>query len=194
MKSFKMKLRNFILIFALMISIGKMNQILGVENEKIEFIGGDSKNKRNGLHRLSEHNFIIVYFSSSSSEMTYASGFLNKCSERDKIEKLAYNNTNFNKDDPLTITPSSQNEIFIYFSDDANSLSYIFSSSCDSNSQYITKIDFSHFDSSSIINMENIFSGCSSLSTLDVSNLNKGQVIKMNSMFSGCSSLSTLNI
>ena len=56
----KMKTRNFALILALMISISKMNPILGVEKEKNKSFGNSSIKKENGQRRLNEDNYIMV--------------------------------------------------------------------------------------------------------------------------------------
>ena len=49
-------------------------------------------------------------------------------------------------------------------------------------------------DTSTMTNMTNMFSGCSSLQTLDMSNFVTNNVTNMNRMFSGCSSLQTLDL
>ena len=63
----------------------------------------------------------------------------------------------------------------------------------DKYSKYIIEIDFSNFDSSTIINMEFAFSGCSSLISLDLSNWNTKFVRDMHSMFLEYIKLTSLN-
>ena len=162
-KILNMESRNFALLFALMICIAKMNPILGVEKEKNEFIGGGSIKKENGLRRLNEDNFIIVYFDSSLSDITYSEGFEkgkdSGCSSRNNIVELSYDNKPFKANDPLIITPSSMNKLIIYLSENFQSLAYFFSiNDCDMNSKYITQIDFSNFNSAKITDIENAFS------------------------------------
>ena len=59
----------------------------------------------------------------------------------------------------------------------------------------ITKIDFSEFDTSYVINMSRMFSGCIRLTSLDLSNFITSKVIVMNGMFqeSGLISLNLSN-
>ena len=98
--TFKMKLRNFTLIFVMMISIAKMNPVLGVEKEKIKSIDGDSKKKGNGLHRLANNNYIVVYFRTDLSEIPYDRGFIESsslCSSREYIDHLVYKTTEYQK-------------------------------------------------------------------------------------------------
>jgi len=64
----------------------------------------------------------------------------------------------------------------------------------DKYSKYITEIDFSNFDSSTIINMEFVFSECSSLISFNPSNLDTTNMLSMDIMFSECSSLISLDI
>ena len=107
-----MKTINVAFIFVMMISISKMNLVLGVEKEKDESLIGESKRKGSGLHKLSEANYIIVYFRSYSGTLTYNKGFINggvrngDCSSRGSIDHLEYNNTVVETNDQLKITPS----------------------------------------------------------------------------------------
>jgi surface protein len=57
-----------------------------------------------------------------------------------------------------------------------------------------TSILCSNWDTSSIIDMDHMFSGCSSLTSLDISNWDTSSVINMNGMFSGCRSLTSLDM
>ena len=59
---------------------------------------------------------------------------------------------------------------------------------------YLTKIDFSGWDTSNITDMAEMFKDCSSLTSLDVSNFNTSKVTNMSDMFSSCSSLTTLDV
>ena len=54
---------------------------------------------------------------------------------------------------------------------------------------YITKIDFSNFDSSGITNMEFMFDQCKSLSSIIFGNFDTSSVVEMKYMFCGCRSL-----
>ena len=56
----------------------------------------------------------------------------------------------------------------------------------------LTSIDFTNFNTSSIVDMSYMFSGCTSLQTLDLTTFNTENVQSMIEMFSGCSNLSTI--
>ena len=59
---------------------------------------------------------------------------------------------------------------------------------------YITKIDFSNFDSSGITNMELMFDQCQSLSSIIFGNFDTSSVVEMNHMLCGCRSLTSLDL
>ena len=50
------------------------------------------------------------------------------------------------------------------------------------------------FDTSNVTNMNNMFSGCSSLISLDLSGFDTSNVTKMYNMFNGCNSLISLDL
>lgn len=58
----------------------------------------------------------------------------------------------------------------------------------------ITSIDLSHFDTSNVLIMDYMFSGCSSLSNINVSQFDTKNVTRMFGMFCGCSSLTNIDI
>ena len=58
----------------------------------------------------------------------------------------------------------------------------------------IIKINFSNFDSSQVIKLDNMFYNCSNLISLDLSNFNTSSVVYMNDIFHGCSSLVSLDL
>ena len=66
------------------------------------------------------------------------------------------------------------------------------------NNKYISnlsQINFNdNFNTSNVANMENMFSGCSSLLSLDLSSFNTANVTNMGSMFYDCSSLTSLDL
>jgi hypothetical protein len=156
-----MNFRTFALILTLMISVAKMNPTFGVGKEK-KTIDANSKINGSGPYRRSEDNYIIINFDSSLPSITYQEGFSGDCTSREVIDHLIYNENDVTNERPLIIAPSTSNKLIIYFSDNVDSLANFFSKdNCDENSQYITEIDFSNFDSSSINSMEHTFSGCS---------------------------------
>ena len=58
----------------------------------------------------------------------------------------------------------------------------------------ISEIDLSHFNTSKVTVMYNMFESCTSLISLNLSNLDTSQVVSMNSMFYNCSSLTLLDL
>ncbi|EAG6908080.1 TPA_asm: BspA family leucine-rich repeat surface protein, partial [Listeria monocytogenes] len=60
--------------------------------------------------------------------------------------------------------------------------------------ELLEKLDVSHFDTSSVTNMHYMFGGCTSLEALDVSNFDTSSVTTMETMFAGCASLEELDI
>ncbi len=58
----------------------------------------------------------------------------------------------------------------------------------------LTTVDFTYLNTSGVLYMNNLFSGCSSLESLVLSNFDTSNVLSMYGMFSGCSSLTSLNI
>ena len=49
----------------------------------------------------------------------------------------------------------------------------------------LTSLDLSNFNTSNVIDMNNMFYGCSSLTSLDLSNFDTSNVLFMNYMFRG---------
>ena len=74
--------------------------------------------------------------------------------------------------------------------------SYLFSSSSSSSTlTNLTSITFNNvFDTSLVINMSNMFYGCSALTELDLSDFDTLKVTNMSWMFSSCSALTTLDL
>ena len=58
----------------------------------------------------------------------------------------------------------------------------------------LTSLDVSNFNTSNVKDMSLMFYGCSGLTSLDVSNFNTSNVKDMSSMFYGCSGLSSLDV
>ncbi len=63
-----------------------------------------------------------------------------------------------------------------------------------SNCSSLTTLDLSSFDTSNVTNMSQMFLGCRNLTTLDLSNFNTINVTDMRSMFSYCGNLTSLDI
>ena len=59
-------------------------------------------------------------------------------------------------------------------------------------SNNLTNLDVSHFDTSNVTNMYGMFSGCQNLTNLDVSGFDTSNVRNMSNMFNNCSSLKSI--
>ena len=57
-----------------------------------------------------------------------------------------------------------------------------------------TNIDTSSFNTSNVVSMYNMFSGCSGLTEINVTNFDTSNVTNMSAMFNGCSSLTELDL
>ena len=80
----------------------------------------------------------------------------------------------------------NENEIVIKWNKKFDSTNRMFYECFD-----IISIDLSNFDTSSVTNMEFMFSCCSSLTSLDLSNFNTQKVTDMKNMFYNCNSLTS---
>ena len=58
----------------------------------------------------------------------------------------------------------------------------------------LISIDLSNFDTSLVISVQSMFSGCNSLELINLKNFGTSFIIDMNSMFSGCSSLKYIDL
>jgi len=138
-------------------------------------------------------NYIIIYY---GSDATYENGFKMNYEENTEFRKGI--NFIFNEiqamysSDKLELKSSSKLEI--HFSDSVKSLANFFNSEYDKYMENIISIDFSHFDSSLITDMNSLFKGCKSLKTIIFTNFNTSSVSNMNEMFSGCTALQILDL
>jgi len=60
--------------------------------------------------------------------------------------------------------------------------------------RYVESIDFSNFNSSSLINCKNLFYGCISLKSVNFTNFDLSKIINMEGMFQGCTSLLSVDL
>ena len=114
------------------------------------------------------HSYIIVYYKEA---IEYESGFIIEgINSRNNI-LFIINEGNINgTNEKLTISENSS--IKLCLKNSVTSLESFFDVSKDTKTQKILSIDFSHFDSSSVNNIDNIFSGCQNLLAVDMSNFN----------------------
>ena len=86
------------------------------------------------------------------------------------------------------------NMIYIAFLSNINTEELMNMSDMFSGCSSLTSIDLSYFNTKSVVLMSSLFNGCSSLETVDISSFNTENVITMESMFNGCSSLTSIDI
>ena len=138
-------------------------------------------------------NFIFIYY---GNDVRYIDGFQvnNNYDFRHGIEHLILIDykKKLNSNEQLNIHAGAKLEI--YFNSNEIDLNEFFNSNKDSNTNYITSIDFSNFYSSSINNLSYTFYGCNSLKILDLSNLNTSSVTDMSYMFCNCTNIISLDL
>ena len=96
--------------------------------------------------------------------------------------------------DNYGLTIQADSEVEIHFMSHIDDLQKFFSQEIDNNMGNLQSIDFTHFDSSMVTNMNSIFYGCSSLELINLSNIETSSITDMNSMFYGCNSLISINL
>ena len=133
-----------------------------------------------------DNNYIVVYF---NGKIDY-SNFLN--SYRTNVTKIVVNGKEVNIQDSFSIQSGTGFEI--HFDEPVESLELFFDSITDENVVFISSIDFSHFDSSRLSNMNSIFSGCTDLVTVDFTNFNWSNVKDIGYMFYACVSLKSIDL
>ena len=131
-------------------------------------------------------NYITLYF---NQDTNYGSGFGN--GYRNNIKFINYNNSTHIDSTALNILAGTKLEI--HFTSPVTDMSKFFSKDEDSNMANVVSMDISHFDSSSVENMEYLFYNCDALKILDLSNFNMQQVTNAGDMFTGLTSLIYLN-
>ena len=114
-----------------------------------------------------------------------------------------YNNNYFlfaiNYNDKTTLPNVELNilagtKLQINFDTPLTSLEKFFSQDEDEHMNKVVSIDFSHFDSSALINMDSVFYGCSALKSLNLSTFQTTSVTTMSNLFYNCASLEVLDI
>ena len=175
-----MNLRIFVAILFLILPI----EILGEKVPKYT--------KMNHVKRKLEENdnYIIVKY---GNETTYeANSFKNQY--RQQIQYIKYKNKIVNTTTEFTIEENTNIEI--YFSEPITSLDSFFSAdkADDPKAINIAYIDLSHFDSSSVTDIQYMFYECSFLEKINFNNFDTSKVTTMYSMFEGCSNLKSLDL
>ena len=135
---------------------------------------------------IDSDNYIVVYFNGN---IDY-SNFMNRY--RTGVAGIVANGKKLNIEDSFTI--QSGTSLQIHFNETVVSLEHFFDSITDENAASISSIDFSHFDSSKLSNMNSIFSGCFDLVTVDFTNFNWTNIQDIGYMFYGCDSFKSIDL
>ena len=145
----------------------------------------------------SSTNYITIFFGDRAD---YPNGFIKdeKNNEFRKGIDFIINGEDHNKklDGTAELNLHKGSKIEIYFSNSIplTTTQSFFNSSKDSNAGKISSIDFNHFNTSNINNMNSMFYGCSSLKSLDLSHFDTSKVVDMSNMFLNCSSLEIIDL
>ena len=107
------------------------------------------------------NNYLKLYYMLN---VTYPEGF--KSPYRNNITFINYKNTTMTDNNELIIQADS--EVEIHFGFHIDDLQMFFSKEIDNNMENLKSIDFTHFDSSMVTNMNSIFYGCSSLELINL--------------------------
>ena len=119
------------------------------------------------LEEVNEYNtYIILYF---KEDCNYPEGFKNKNRKDISFIINTENNIKLRGDEALII--NNKFMIEIHFNKIVTNLEGFFSALGDKNMEYLLSIDFSHFDTSFVTNMNNLFYDCKSLESINLSNL-----------------------
>ena len=177
-----MKLINALRIFVAILFLMSPMEILGEKVPKYT--------KMNHVNRKLEENdnYIIVKYGTKT---TYEAGMF-KNQHRQSVDHIKYKGKEIDQTQQFTIEANTNIEI--YFSVSVTSLYGFFARYEDSNAEYITFIDLSHFDSSEVTDTDDMFNTCFSLEEINFNNFNTSKVTSMEKMFYGCTNLKSLDL
>ena len=146
--------------------------------------------EKNNPRNLENENYISIYYM----EDCKYSKFKNNYRTSSKIKYIIYNQERKSDEDSLIISAGTKLEI--HFESQVTKLTNYFSCrpAGDYNSNKIEYIDFSHFDSSLLIDMGYLFFNCTTLKSFHFLNLNTINVVNMPQMFRHCQSLKSLDL
>ena len=132
------------IILLLMSFLGAIN---GQNESKINNPNFEKTLLNNRKRKLQEDNYIIVIY---NEDVEYSSGFQN--SERTSINYISYNGMDYTPTLPLSIIANQEIKIYIY--KETTSLEYFFDKDLDEKAEVIKSVDFSHFNSYLITNLD----------------------------------------
>ena len=136
------------------------------------------------------NNYMTVKY---KDKVEYTKGFINDgIANRNEISFIINQDLLFRKNETFII--EANNSIDIYFKKSITGLQSFFSVDFDINSKNITYVDFTHFNSSLLTNIYQMFQGCISIKEINFTNFQTSSIKIMAQMFSGCSQLTSLNL
>ena len=131
---------------------------------------------------------MIVYY---GKEVQYDSNFFHK--HRTNIEEIKIGTNSFTKDNTQKIIVKPEDKLEIHFISSVTSLESFFDRLFDDNAEYITYVDLTNFDATSVTSTKNMFYECLSLESVTFSEFNY-KLSDTQSMFDFCESLETINL
>ena len=134
-------------------------------------------------------NFIIVYYENG---VEYPNGFQNKF--RNDIFFIINRDLGDKMNNSEQFNIYRGNKIAIYFNSSIKTLESFFDINYDPNVENISSIDFTFFDFSEITDMNNLFTGCSSLESIIFPDITSSKISNMSHIFFGCSRLLSVNL
>ena len=174
-----MEIKQLNWIYLLLIIFGNLNFIFGTELSQFKNIRNSNRLSPRELEDSDYYdNYISIYF---GQDCSYSKGFKND--HRKDISFIINGeiNTNLTSEEALAIHKDIKVEI--HFNKRIKELCCFFSSYFDDNMKFLKLIDFSHFDSSLVTNMEKAFESCESLESINLSNIDTYKVISMAFLF-----------
>ena len=168
----QIKLSNMKITYIILLLMSFLGAINGQNESKINNPNFEKTLLNNRKRKLQEDNYIIVIY---NEDVEYSSGFQN--SKRTSINYISYNGIDYTPTSPLSIIANQ--EIKIYMDQETTNLGYFFNYNLDSNAEKIKSVDFSHFNSYLITNLDYIFEGCHSLQNINFLNFNTSKVVNM---------------
>ena len=160
----------------------KMKHKENINNKILRNLENDEDNNNDDID-----NYISIYF---NKDCTYPYGFENDY--REGIDYIFTEGQQFSSKHIFNIHKGEKVEI--HFELEVNNLGSFFDDDNDENMKYITYVDFTHFNSNLVTNMNCLFYNCKSLISIDLSNFDTSQVTEMYHIFYGCNSLESIDL
>ena len=135
------------------------------------------------VSRNDTENYIIIQFNEETTLNDYPFFYFSSA-----IESIKYGDTSYSMGEEFSLQVNWGEQIKVYFNHAPGQLEFFLEGIKES----ISFMDFSNFNSSSLVTTNSLFSGFTYLESLDLTNFDTSKVTEMNSMFAECSSLKSL--